>query len=133
MTPRVQVHPGAAIVSVILEGTDGASCVVGHVLLDEPWNEVHIELHQWNIADAREAVNFARFDHENITGARLEFRAVDDVAAAAFANELDLVVGMPVRPGTAARSSIEEEYGDTHIALVGTNEIERAAAIGQIL
>src|SRR5262245_28991704 len=133
MTPLVQVHPGAAIVPVMLEGMDGASCVLGHVFLDEPRTEVDIELHEWNIADALETVNFARFDDKNVSGARLEFRAVDDVAAAAFANELDLVVGMPVRPRTAPRSSSKEEYGSANIALFDTNEIVRAAAIGQIL
>jgi len=94
---------------------------------------VDIELHQWNVADACEAVNLARFDDENISRASLEFLALDDIAAAALPDELDLVIGMPVRSGTAAGLPMKEECGDAHIALIRTNEIVRAAAVRQIL
>jgi hypothetical protein len=62
------------------------------VILHEPGTEVDIELHQWNVADGCEAVNLARLDDENVSRARLEFLAVDDIAAAALPDELNLVI-----------------------------------------
>jgi hypothetical protein len=102
-------------------------------MLNKPGTEVDIELHQRTVAGACEAVNLARLDDENVSRARLEFLALDDIAAAALPDELDLVIGMPVRFGTAARLPIKKECGDAHIALIRTDEIVRAAALWQIL
>jgi|SRR5689334_2613189 len=103
------------------------------VFLNELRTEMDIELHERNVADACEAVDLACLDDENVSGARLEFLAVDDIPTAAFADELDLVVRMTVGPWTAAGSAVEQKDGDAHIAVVGANEVVRAATMREIL
>jgi hypothetical protein len=60
---------------------------------------VNVELDQRRIAERLEAVDLPRLDNKNIAGAAFEGVAVDRPYAAAFADELDFVVRMPVRPG----------------------------------
>src|SRR5262245_31045769 len=104
-----------------------------HPLLDERRAEMDVELDEWRVADGRKAVNFARLDHENVTCARLEFGAIDDVACLALADELDLVIGVSVWLGATPRRPMEQERRDSHAALLGTDEIVGAAPMGQIL
>ena len=69
------------------------------VLMNPPFSAAaHVE---GRVADAMEAVDLARLDHENIACSRFEFHAVDRPQAAALSYELDFVVGMAMRPWTA--------------------------------
>jgi len=92
-----------------------------------------VELHERLIADRGEAVHFAGFDHEHVTGGRLECLTLDRPTAAARLNELDLVVRMPVRSGAAARFPAEQEHGSAHIAVVSAHEPVCASTEGQLV
>lgn len=72
------------------------------VFLDKPRAQMDVELNERTVANAREAVNLARLDDENIARGPFEFLAVHHPQAAPFTDELNLVVGMPMRPRTAA-------------------------------
>ena len=57
---------------------------------------MHIDLHQWRLADALEAVNLAGLDDKDVTRSRFEFLTVHFPRPAPFAHELNLVVRMAV-------------------------------------
>src|SRR5712672_1149225 len=80
------------------------------VFLDEPGTQMHIDLHEWPFADVAEAVHFAGLDDEDVAGPGFELVPLDVPEAASLADELDLVVGMPVRPRTTARLAVEEKH-----------------------
>src|SRR5215831_7299849 len=92
-----------------------------------------VELHERLIADRGEAVHFAGFDHEHVTGGRLECLTLDRPTSAARLNELDLVVRMPVWSGAAARLPAEQECGGAHVAVVGAYEPVRASTEGKFV
>src|SRR4249920_2659782 len=96
---------------------------LGQVLLNETRTEVDIQLNERLFADALEAVNLAGLDDENVAGPGLELRAIHCVESATSLNELDLVVGMPMRAWPATRLAVEEEDGDVDVPIVGSNEI----------
>src|SRR5207248_7928930 len=98
------------------------------LLLDESRAEMHVHLHEWTVADAAEAVHLTGFDHEDVARARLELASVDDPPSAALLNELHLVVRMTMRTGTGTGLTVEEEHRDVDAAVVGPDEIVRAAA-----
>jgi len=93
------------------------------VFLDETWAEVDVDLNEWLVADAAEAVNLARLHHENVAGACLEFFAVYVPEASAFANDLDFIIRMAMRSWTATGLRAEEKHGDVHVAVFGTHEL----------
>jgi len=93
---------------------------------------MHVELHQWLVADRGESVHLARLYHEHVPGTRLEGLPLDRPAAAASLNELDLVVRMTVRPGPSASLASEEEHGHADVAVVGADEVVRASTKGQL-
>lgn len=68
------------------------------VFLNESGTEVDIELDQWRISNRLEAVDFTRFDDENVAGPTLERVAIDGPHAMAFADELDFIIRMPEVP-----------------------------------
>src|SRR5215471_16982252 len=92
-----------------------------------------VELHQRFIADRGEAVHLAGFDHEHVSGTRLEGLALDRPTAAASLNELDLVVRMSVRPGAATGVATEQEHGGAYVAVVGAYEPVCAPTEGQLV
>jgi hypothetical protein len=94
---------------------------------------MHIELNEGSVADAAEAVDLPGLDDQNVTGAGLEFLAVDGPEAAAFSHELDFVVRMTVRPGAPPGESPEEEHRDIHVAVIGPDEVVRAALKREVL
>ena len=47
-------------------------------------------------------------------------------------DELNLIIWMAVRSGATSRKSIEQEYGNADVALVGADEVVRASAKRQI-
>jgi len=94
---------------------------------------VHVDLHQRLLADALEAVNLSCLDDQNISRTGFELLPVDYVVAAAFSQELDLVIGMAMRAGTPPRQGPEQEHGNIHATLVGSHELVRAALERKIL
>ena len=67
------------------------------VLLDKAGTEVNVDLYQRRVADYREAVDLTGLDNKDIPCTALEGRAVDRPHSAAFADELDLIIRVPVR------------------------------------
>jgi hypothetical protein len=94
---------------------------------------MHIELDEGPVADAAKAVDLAGFDDQNVTRSGFELLPVHGPHTAAFPHELDLIVRMAMGSGTASREGAEEEYGDTHVALLGPDELVRAPLKGQVL
>jgi hypothetical protein len=94
---------------------------------------VHVELDEGCVTDAAEAVDLAGLDDENVARTGFEFLSVDAPETAAFPHELDFVVRMTMRPRTTPGESAEEEHGDVHIAIVGPDEVVRAAMKWQVL
>src|SRR5262245_11039725 len=103
------------------------------VLLDEARAQVDVELHQLRLADAGETVYLTGFDYKDIAGARFELLPVDDPPAAPFLHELHFIVGMAMRTGAGARESSKQENRYVHVAVLGADEVVRAAAIRQVL
>src|SRR5262249_49047883 len=95
---RIQVTKG----SVVRGGS-----MSGEVLLNKPRAQVDVDFDEWPVADAFEAVDLPRLDHEDVPRGRLEFLAVDHVAPPTLPDELHFVVGMPVRSRTLPRLRAE--------------------------
>src|SRR4051794_6067369 len=87
------------------------------ILLDEPGTQVYVELHQRRIADGFEAVDLARLDHEDISRTALESLVADHPHAAAFADELNLVIRMTMRRGSRSRFAMEQEHRNPSVSL----------------
>jgi len=101
--------------------------------LDEAGTEVDIELHQRGIANGLEAVDLASLDHKDVSGAALERFAVHGPQAAAFADELDFVVRVPMRTRSRTRLTVEQKNRNTGWALVGSDKLMRTADERKIL
>src|SRR5690606_28511589 len=131
MTRAAAPRPGrpGALAST---GRPGLSITGSEVLLNEPRAEVDIQLDERAVADAAEAVDLARLDHEDVAGAGLELLSFDVVQPASLLNELHLVVRMAVRPRAAAGEPVEEEDGNADVAVVGADEVVRAADERQV-
>jgi hypothetical protein len=92
-----------------------------------------IELDQRPVTDAAETVDLTGLDDQDVTRSGFEFLSVHGPETAAFSHELDLVVRMTMGPGTTTGKGAEEEYGDTHIAVICPDELMRAPLKGQVL
>jgi hypothetical protein len=92
-----------------------------------------VDLDQGLLADALEAVGLPGLDHQDVARAGLELLAIDDVAASAFRQKLDLVIRMTMRPGTPAGQRPEQERRNVDIALVRSDELVRATLEREIL
>lgn len=104
---------------------------LGQILLNETRAEVYVELYQRRIADRAKTVDLAGLDDEDVTGAGLELLSVHGPTAASVLHELNLVVRVAMRPRPTPRSSIEQKDGDVHVAVLGADEVMRAAAKGK--
>jgi len=93
---------------------------------------MHVELHKGTITDASESVHLTGLDDEDVTRARLELLTVHHPPALPFLDELNLVVRMDVRFGPGSRQAVKEKNGNVHFTLVGTHEVVRASAKGQV-
>lgn len=93
---------------------------------------MHIHLHQRRVANAAKAMYLAGLDDKDIARPSFEFFPVDGPETAAFPHELNFIVRMTMRSGTASGERPEEEYGHADIALIGPDEVMRAALEGQI-
>src|SRR3954447_7404578 len=103
------------------------------ILLHEPRAEMDVHLYQRLLPDAAKAVNFTCLDHENVARAGLELLPVDLIEPSPGPNELDLIVRMPVWSRPASRQGAQQERGDRDVAMVGPDEVVRAAVKRQVL
>jgi hypothetical protein len=94
---------------------------------------VHVHLDERDVADTAETVNLARFDDKDVPGAGFELLAVDCPKPSPFPDELDLIVWMTMGSGPLSRGSVEEEHGDIDVAVVGPDELVRAALKRQVM
>jgi hypothetical protein len=94
--------------------------------LNESGTQVDVELYQRGIANGLEAVNFAGFDDEYVTGAAFEGLTIHRPYAATLADKLDLVVRMAMWTRTGTGLTVEEKYGDIRLPLIGPNKLMRA-------
>jgi hypothetical protein len=94
---------------------------------------MYIELDEGCVTNAAEAVDLPSLDDENVTRSRFELLTVDGPESTAFPHELDFIVWMTVWSGTTSREGAEEEHGDVHVAVVGADELMRAALKWEVL
>jgi len=94
---------------------------------------MYIKLDEGCVANAAEAMDLPGLDDKNVTGAGFEFLPVDGPQAPALPDELDFIIRMAMRPGTMPGQGAEEEGGDIDVAVLGANEVVRAALKRQVL
>jgi hypothetical protein len=92
---------------------------------------VHVQLVEG--ADIAEPMNLPRFNNKDVPGAGFEFLAVDCPKSSPFPDELDLIIWMTMGSGALSRESVEEELGDIDVAVVGPDELVRAALKWQVM
>jgi hypothetical protein len=92
-----------------------------------------IDLDERRVTNAPEAVYLSGLDDKDVACAGFEFISVDGPETAAFPHELDFIVGMSMGSRTTARKGAEEERGHIHVAVIGPNEVVRAALKWQVL
>lgn len=84
---------------------------------------MHVDLHEWSIANRGEPVHLARLDDEDVPGAGLELLTIHHPEASPFLDELHLVIGMKVRARSGTRHSVEQEHRHVHVTAVGADEV----------
>jgi hypothetical protein len=94
---------------------------------------VDVDLDERRVTDAAERMDLTRLDDENVTCARFDFLTVDDPQTTPFPHELDFIVRVTMRSGTTPREGAEQEHRDIHVAVIGPNELVRAAHKWQVL
>jgi hypothetical protein len=94
---------------------------------------MYVQLNKRRLTNAVKAVDLSGLDDEDVTCAGFELLAVHGPETPAFPHELDFVVRMTMRAGTAAGEGSKEEDGDVHVAIVRPDEMVRAAPEGQIV
>jgi hypothetical protein len=92
-----------------------------------------IDLDERRVTNTAEAMYLSGLDDKDVTCAGFEFLSVDCPETAAFPHELDFIVGMSMGSRTTPREGAEEERGDVHVAVIGPNEVVRAALKWQVL
>jgi len=83
---------------------------------------MNVHLDERAIPNGFEAVNLASLDDENVPSATFKSLPIDGPHSAAFPDKLDLIVGMPMRPGTFARQPAEQKHADAHVSLLGPDK-----------
>jgi len=94
---------------------------------------MHVHLDEGRITDAAEAMDLSSLDDEDVTRTGFEFLSVDGPEAATFPHELDFIIGMTMGSWATTRESAEEEHGDVHVAVIGSDKLMRAALEWQVL
>jgi hypothetical protein len=94
---------------------------------------MYINLDEGRVANAAEAMDLAGLDDKNVTSTGFEFLPADGPEAAAFPDELDLIVRVTMGPGTPTGEGAEEEDGDLDVAVLGSDEVVRAPLKWQVL
>src|ERR1700740_2534432 len=92
------------------------------ILLYESRADMNVHLDQRAIADGFEAVNLAGLDDEDVPGAAFKRLTVHGPYSAALPDKLDLIVRMPVRPGTFAWQPAEQKHADAHVSLLSPHK-----------
>jgi len=83
---------------------------------------MNVHLDQRAIPGGFEAVNLTGLDDENVPRAAFKRLSVHGPCSAAFADKLDLIVRMAMRPGTLARQPAEQKHADAHASLLGPDK-----------
>lgn len=94
---------------------------------------MHVDQHERSIANRSEPVHLTRLDDEDVAGAGLELLAIHHPDAPSLLDELHLVVGMEVWPGSGTRHAVEQEHRHVHVTAVGAHEVVGAASKRQVL
>jgi len=94
---------------------------------------MNINLDQRSVANAPEGMDLPRLDDKDVTGTGFEFFPIDRPETPTLSDELDLIVRMAMGPGAPPRQRAEEEGGDIDAAVLGSNELVRAALKWQAL
>jgi len=77
-------------------------------------------------------VHLSCLDDQDVTRTGLELDAIHYIVSAALADELNLIVGMPMRAGSLPGKSMKQKHGDVDVAVVGAHEMVRASAEREI-
>jgi hypothetical protein len=77
-------------------------------------------------------VNLTRLDHEDISRLTIKRLSVNSPHSTAFADELNLVIRVPMRPGPGPGFPVVKKYGNTRIALFSSDKLMRIANERQI-
>ena len=94
---------------------------------------MYIYLDEGHVTNGAEAVDLPSFDDKNVTCGGLELLSVDGPSTATFPHELDFIIRMTMRSGPPPREGAEEEHGNVHVAVIGPDEVVRAALEWQVL
>jgi hypothetical protein len=94
---------------------------------------MYIDLDQGRVTNAAKAVDLTGLDDKDVTCTGFEFLSVDGPETTALSHELDFIVRMTMGSRTTPGESAEEEHGDIHVAVIGPDEVVRAALKGQVL
>jgi hypothetical protein len=86
-----------------------------------------IELDERRVTHAAEAMDLSGLDDQNLPCAGFEFLTVDDPQTTTVLHELDFIVRVTMGPRTTPREGPEEEHGDVDVAVIGPDELVRAA------
>jgi hypothetical protein len=101
--------------------------------LDKAGAEVDVELYKWRITNRLKAVDLAGLDDKDVSSAALEGVAVYCPHPAAFTNELDLVVRMPVRARPLTGLALKQKHRNARVALLSPDELVRTTNKRQVL
>src|SRR5215813_2896909 len=94
---------------------------------------MYVKLHQRRIADCFETVNLSGLDDKDVATTAFESLATDGPHSAAFTNELNLVIRMPMRtrPGTGLPVGQVDRH--TGLALIGSDKLMSTTNKRQVL
>ncbi len=84
---------------------------------------MYVKLHQWRFADGFEAVNLSGLDNKNVATTAFESLVSNGPQSAAFTNELNFVIRMPMRTWPGTGLPMEQEYRHTRVALMGSDKL----------
>jgi hypothetical protein len=102
------------------------------ILLDELRAQMYIQLYEWDVANATEAVDLAGLDHQDVTCPGFELLTIDLPHTAPLLNELHFIIGVAVRARPTARLAIEQEDGYADLAVACADKMMGAAPERQI-
>jgi hypothetical protein len=94
---------------------------------------VDIDLDKGRFSNASKTVDLSSLDDQDIPRARLEFLSIHHVSAASLPDELDFIIRMAMGTWAPSWKGAEQEDGDVDIAVLGANELMRAAHERQVL
>ena len=93
---------------------------------------MYVDLNERFLTDAAEGMDLSGLDDEDIPGASLELLTVHVPEAAALSHDLDFIVRMTMGSRATPGLCAEKKDRDVHVAVVGADELVRAADEGQV-